>query len=229
MNLVSKNSTIIIEGNVGVGKSTFLAYLKQNLDVDILYEPNELWQNVQGQNLLEQFFLDQKRWAYTCQSYILFTRIDQLLEYEQNYKKDVCLIERSVYSGRYCFAQVAVELGWMNELEWILYQKLWDREHIKIKQLPAAFIYLRTSAQVCFDRIAQRARFEEKPITLDYLKKIEEKYENWFVHKQGVDPELLNIPVLILDFSQDLAVNPHTQQHDVGLIKDFIKKLNLYL
>src|SRR3990167_696791 len=174
---------IIIEGNVGVGKSTFLNYLKEQLDVDVIYEPNNLWQDVEGHNLLEQFFLNEKRWAYTCQSYILQTRIDQLLEELCDPKRQFCLIERSVYSGRYCFAQVAKEIGWMNGLEWCLYKKYWDREISRIEQLPAGFIYLRTPAEVCFQRIQERGRFEEKPISLDYLKRIETKYENWFVHK----------------------------------------------
>ena len=54
---------IIIEGNVGVGKSTFLNYLSKNLDIDVIFEPNQLWQDVEGHNLLEKFFLDQKRWS----------------------------------------------------------------------------------------------------------------------------------------------------------------------
>ena len=55
--------TIYVEGNVGVGKSTFLSFIKNHLDVHVIYEPNDLWQNIDGHNLLQQFFLDQSRWA----------------------------------------------------------------------------------------------------------------------------------------------------------------------
>lgn len=216
---------IIIEGNVGVGKSTFLNYLKQHLDIDVIYEPNQLWQDVDGHNLLEQFFLDQKRWAYTSQSYILITRIDQLLAWLCGPQKEFCLIERSVYSGRYCFAQIAKEVGWLNDLEWCLYKKLWDREMKRIGQLPSGFIYLKTSAEVCFNRIMARGRFEEKPISLDYLKRIEDKYDNWFIHKQGVDAVILSLPVLILDFTEELSANSSMQAQYLGVIKDFIKAL----
>src|SRR3990167_3600635 len=216
---------IIIEGNVGVGKSTFLNYLKKHIDADVIYEPNQLWQDVDGHNLLEQFFLDQKRWAYTCQSYILLTRIDQLLAELCDSKKDFCLVERSAYSGRYCFAQVAKEIGWMNGLEWCLYKKLWEREIVRVGQLPTAFIYLRTSAEVCFKRIMHRARFEEKPISLDYLKRIEEKYENWFMHKQGMDEKILSLPVLTLDFSNALDADPGMQARSLQLVKYFLKQL----
>lgn len=216
---------VIIEGNVGVGKSTFLNYLSQHLDVDVIFEPNQLWQDVDGHNLLEQFFLDQKRWAYTCQSYILFTRIDQMIAELCDSQRQYCLIERSVYSGRYCFAKVAQEIGLMNGLEWSLYKKLWDREIARIHHLPAGFIYLRTPAEVCLQRIKHRGRFEEEPITLDYLKRIEEKYENWFMKKQGVDEKIASLPVLVLDFTQDLAINSNMQEQHLGTIEDFLAKL----
>jgi deoxyadenosine/deoxycytidine kinase len=216
---------IMIEGNVGVGKSTFLSYLKKHLDADIIYEPNELWQNLDGHNLLEQFFLEPRRWAFTCQSYILFTRIDQFFAELSQAKHPLCLVERSVYSGRYCFAQVAQEIGWMDPMEGILYQKLWDREIARLQHPPAAFIYLRTSAQICYERIMQRGRFEEKPITLDYLKRIEEKYENWFIHKQGVDEKILNLPVLVLDFSHNLSDDAALQEHASEKIKNFLAQI----
>lgn len=220
-----KLQMLVIEGNVGVGKSTFLKYLQKNLNADVIYEPNELWQNVDGYNLLNQFFLDPHRWAYTCQSYVLLTRMDQVLAELCDQSKQYCLIERSVYSGRYCFAKVAQEIGWMNPMEWVLYQKLWDREVQRVHQLPSAFIYLRTSAEICFQRIEQRGRFEEKPITLQYLKQIEEKYDNWFIKKQGIDQKIASIPVLVLDFSADLAKDQEMQNRSLVKIQEFIATL----
>lgn len=224
--LEKKFSMIILEGNVGVGKSTFLNYIQKYLNAHVVYEPHELWQDVEGHNLLEQFFIDQQRWAYSCQSYILLTRIDQLLQDPCVLNKEICFIERSVYSGRYCFAQVAKEIGWMNGLEWCLYKKLWDREIRRINKIPSGFIYLRTPAEICFNRILQRGRFEEKPISLDYLQRIEEKYENWFIKKFGVDENILNVPTLILDFSEDLSSNFVMQEQYLGMVKDFIEQLN---
>ena len=217
---------IIVEGNVGVGKSTFLNYLKSNLDIDVIYEPNQLWQDVGGHDLLEQFFLDPKRWAYSLQSYVLLTRIDQLFANLCDPERKTCLIERSIYSGRYCFAQVAKEIGWMNGLEWCLYKKLWEREVLRNPPIPSGFIYLRTPAQVCYDRIMHRGRFEERPISLDYLKRIEEKYENWFIHKHGVDEEILSLPVLVLDFTQDLSVGTSIEERHLQAVRDFVAQIN---
>ncbi|MCX5923721.1 MAG: deoxynucleoside kinase [Candidatus Dependentiae bacterium] len=218
--------TIFIEGNVGVGKSTFLRFLKDNLDMHVLYEPTELWQDVDGNDLLEQFFLDEKRWAYTFQSYVLITRVDQLLKDNQDFgSKAIRIVERSIYSGKYCFAQVAKEIETISALEWSLYKKLWDRESIRVIQKPAGFIYLKTSYENCYKRIMSRGRFEEKPISLSYLKAIEDKHEDWFERKKGVDNYVLSLPQLILDFSQDFAANKNMQEQYLQLIKDFIAKM----
>jgi deoxyadenosine/deoxycytidine kinase len=218
--------TIFIEGNVGVGKSTFLNFLKNNLDVQVLYEPNQQWQDVGGHNLLEQFFLDEKRWAYTLQSYILFTRVDQLLQDDsQGGWQHVRIVERSIYSGRYCFAQVAKEIGTMDGLEWCLYKDLWDREHMRIVEKPAGFIYLRTPYEICYNRIMSRGRFEEKPISLDYLQALEQKHEDWFMHKKGVDDYVLSLPQLGLDFSEDILNDKELQEQYLSSIKDFIAKM----
>ena len=104
-------TTIYIEGNVGAGKSTLLQFIRKHFDVQVLNEPHELWQNVGSDNLLEKFFKDQKRWAFTLQSYITLTRVQQLQQATKENRNIVKIIERSVYSARYCFAQNAFEMG----------------------------------------------------------------------------------------------------------------------
>ncbi|HSW75555.1 MAG TPA: deoxynucleoside kinase [Candidatus Saccharimonadales bacterium] len=218
--------TLYVEGNVGVGKSTFLNFIKEHINVHVLYEPNHLWQDVEGHNLLHQFFLEPSRWSYTLQSYVLLTRIDQLLQADrQDHKDAVRIIERSMYSGRYCFAAVAKELGMMDGLEWCLYKKLWDRESVRIPQQLTGFIYLKASVEICYQRIMSRGRFEEKPIDLQYLKALEIKYDDWFIHKKGVDEYVLSRPHLILDFSSDLLTDKNMQEHYLQSIEEFIQKV----
>lgn len=216
---------IFIEGNVGVGKSTFLHLLHDTLGVEVFYEPNRMWQDVEGHNLLDEFFKDPYRWAYTCQSYILMTRVDQMISADTSSCDKVCLVERSIYSGRYVFAEVAKDIGTMNGLEWCLYKKLWDRESVRTPSIPAGFIYLRTKAEVCYERIMKRGRKEESPITMDYLNRIEEKHENWFIKKEGVDENLAYTPVLVLDFSQDFYVDEKLQAQYIDQVKGFIEKV----
>lgn len=212
---------IIIEGNVGAGKTTFLNFLEKNSDYRVIQEPVSLWQNVGGHDLLADFFFKPNRWSFTAQSYILTTRIDQMIDQQLNGEK--IFIERSIYSGLYCFAKVAHDIGWMNDMEWSLYQILWNREALKIKSKPAAFIYLRTPADICFARMIQRARKEEKPIKLDYLKRIEKEYDLWFLRDYDI---YLNVPVLCLDFSQDIMINPEINIIYLSKIKQFIDQFN---
>lgn len=222
---MNNTKRVYIEGNVGSGKSTFLSLLKDHLALQIVYEPIELWQNIDGYNLLQKFFLDQERWAFAFQSYIVATRIDQLHDaMAYNHGKIQC-IERSVFSSRYCFAQNLFDTGKMSDLEWALYQKLWDRDmHDEIRK-PAGFIYLRTPAEICFKRIEHRGRNEEEPISLSYLKQLEKKHDDWLLHASSIDQKLSQVPVLVIDNQKDFVKDIDLQGKYIQSVKKFIEQL----
>ena len=140
-------SKFIIEGNIGAGKSTFLAKVGRFLDVQQVFEPCSAWQDVGGAgNILQAFYDDGKRWAYTFQSYAFITRV---LAQEKNkllHPDAIQLLERSVYSDRYCFAKNAYESGLMNSLEWALYCEWFEWLVQSRMDTPQGFIYLRTNA-----------------------------------------------------------------------------------
>ncbi len=116
--------TFIIEGNIGAGKSTFVSLIKKELDVHVVYEPHDQWQMVGGtENLLEKFYTDTSRWAYTFQTYAFVSRVRAQELHRKQYPYMPQVLERSVYSDRYCFAKNCFELGYMNVLEWKLYQE----------------------------------------------------------------------------------------------------------
>lgn len=221
---MKKITTIYVEGNVGAGKSTLLTFIKKHFDAQIVYEPHELWQNVDGHNLLEQFFKNQARWAFTLQTYITITRIEQLEKDLVHNHGRVQFVERSEYSGRYCFARNAYNMRLLTDLEWALYQKFWDREIKSIPTQPAGFIYLRIPAALCYQRIMKRNRFEEKSILLEYLTNLEVVHDEWLLHHKKVD-HLEHIPVLLLDNVEDISTNEALQQEYVQKITEFIRKV----
>lgn len=205
------SESFIVEGNIGSGKSTFLKMVAERLPFQAVYEPHTKWQNVgEGNNLLERFYEDTPRWAYTFQSYAFITRI---MEQQKKFFQEpdsVQLVERSVYSDRYCFAKNCLEMGTMSELEWQLYKDWFAWLVENYAPVPTGFIYLQADPAICLERLKKRARQEEVGVSLEYLQALHDKHEQWLIKKEGVTDTLKQIPVLVLcanyDFENDHAV-----------------------
>lgn len=214
----------IVEGNIGAGKSTFLQLLRDKLHLPIVFEPHTKWQNVEGtqENILDLFYKDTNRWAYTFQTYAFVTRVMVQQEHAKRNPGGVQILERSVFSDRYCFAKNAFEMGSMNALEWKLYQEwfTWLVENYTTK--PAGFIYLQVDPDVCHDRLRKRARSEETTVSLDYLQKLHNKHERWLVNQQAVEPYLANVPVLVLPANVDFVENKALQDEHLQKVELFV-------
>ena len=213
----------IIEGNIGAGKSTFMRLVQDRLPVQIVFEPVDQWQRVAaGENLLDRFYQDTQRWAYTFQSYAFITRVIQQQKKALETSHSVQLIERSVYSDRYCFAKNCFEMGTMSGLEWSLYQEWFDWLIENYVQKPAGFIYLRTSPEKSYERLKKRARSEEKVVPLDYLQLLHSKHEQWLVNKQGLSHALENVPVLVIEADKEFENYPAQMEDYLVQIADFM-------
>ncbi|MBN1549144.1 deoxynucleoside kinase [Candidatus Babeliales bacterium] len=218
----NKAKTLILEGNVGAGKSTFLGIIGKYLDVQLVYEPHEKWQNLgTGDNLLDKFYNDTKRWAYTFQTYAFVTRV--LEQEEQALKRPggVQVLERSVFSDRYCFARNCYEMGVMSPLEWRLYQEWFSWLVDRYVTKPVGFIYLKTSPEVCYQRMCKRNRSEESSVSLNYLKMLHAKHEEWLVTKKGIANYLRDIPVLVLECNKEFEQDEQEQERHMNCIIDF--------
>lgn len=224
MKTKSKNTPyFIIEGNIGAGKSTFLRLVAQDLPIKPIFEPHQRWQKVDGKyNLLEQFYQDTSRWAYTFQSYAFITRIMAQQEAAAQFPNSIQVLERSVYSDRYCFAKNCYENGTMNALEWKLYQEWFSWLIEGYIPKPTGFIYLQTQPEVCFKRLIKRNRHEEVGVTLTYLQQLYEKHESWLVEKNGVDAHLLQIPVLVLECNQEFESDKKVREALISKVSEFI-------
>lgn len=214
----------ILEGNIGAGKSTFLSLIEQELPVQIVYEPHEKWQNVGlGENLLDRFYKDTKRWAYTFQSYAFITRVIEQQEKAKTNEYGVQILERSVYSDRYCFAKNCFEMGTLSSLEWDLYKEWFEWLIANYSPKPTGFIYLKTDPEICYQRLSKRARHEETDITLEYLSSLHAKHEKWLINKEDVASYLKDVPVLILDCNKEFESDTEQMKKHINAIASFLQ------
>jgi len=128
------------------------------------------------------------------------------------------ILERSVYSDRYCFAKNCYQMGVMNALEWKLYQEwfAWLVDNYAIK--PDGFIYLQTDPQVCHERLVKRNRSEEVGVTQEYLQMLHDKHEQWLLDKKDVAPYVADLPVLVLSCNKDFEYDSNEQQRHLEKI-----------
>ncbi|OQA36295.1 MAG: Deoxyadenosine/deoxycytidine kinase [Candidatus Dependentiae bacterium ADurb.Bin331] len=213
----------ILEGNIGAGKSTFLQLIERRIPtLGVALEPLHNWQkNVYGQSLLANFYQDPHRWSYSFETFAMICRVrEHVREQEMN---SVRLVERSIYSGHYCFVHTGYQNGFMSDLEWLLYQE-WFNYLIPNRCLPPkGFIYLRTTPEIAYKRIKKRNRLAEKAITFAYLKQIHEQHERFLITKKDILPELTQVPVLVLDCDQDFEKNSAVREEHFQRVEKFIQ------
>lgn len=212
----------LLEGNIGVGKSTFLQLIQQQLPlVNVIFEPVDQWhKHGNGQSLLAQFYSNPTRWAYTMETFAMMCRVRDYAK-EQKIFADVRIMERSVFSGHYCFAKNDYLNGFMNDLEWELYQE-WASFLMQNKcPAPAGFIYLQAEPTTVAARIAKRRRSGET-ISLDYLEQLHNRHQEFLIEKRDITPELADVPVLILDCNQDFEHDHAYQQELIAQVQGFI-------
>lgn len=215
----------IVEGNIGAGKSTFLKIIQKHLNTQVVFEPLDKWQKVGGtQNLLEKFYVDGPRWAYTFQTYAFVSRIVAQQESARVNQHSTQVLERSVFSDRYCFAKNCFESGMMTALEWKLYQEWFTWLVEQYMQQPAGFIYLQTDPETCFKRLQHRARQEEAIVPFDYLAKLHDKHERWLIAKEGIISSLQDVPVLIVPCNQEFEGDEQQQAEHMQAVWQFINQ-----
>lgn len=216
---------LIIEGNIGAGKSTLLRLLSNTFNLEVVPEPTDKWQKVTGgQNLLELFYKETPRWAYTFQSNAFLTRIQAILDHQKNSpEKEILLLERSIYCDRFCFAKNCFESGLMSPLEWHIYKEWFAWLSENHTPHPTGFIYMRTTPEVAFARLNKRNRHEETGVTLEYLKLLHKKHEDWLIHKQDVPHYLRNVPVLVIDCDNEFETNLVRQEEVRNAVDQFIQ------
>jgi deoxyadenosine/deoxycytidine kinase len=172
---------ILLEGNIAAGKSILGARLAQSGLFGFIEQPVGSWQKDFEENLLDLFYRDAHRWAFTFQLAAFMTRAKTWTEVLAATDHINVVLERSIYSDRYAFAKNCYQSGLMTKTEWQLYCRLWDWLQKNWCAEPDKIIYLRTPAEICLERLDLRGRSEENSIPLAYLRDLEMLYDDWLM------------------------------------------------
>jgi deoxyadenosine/deoxycytidine kinase len=161
---------IAIVGNIGAGKTTLTEMLAKNYGFTPLYEA------VDNNPYLEDFYSDMKRWSFNLQIYFLNSRFRQIMDIQQN--NNNIIQDRTIYEDAYIFAENLHDMGLMTTRDYENYLAIFDNITSFIKP-PDLLIYLRASVPTLVNNIHRRGREYEIGIRLDYLSKLNDKYEKW--------------------------------------------------
>lgn len=214
----------ILEGNNGIGKSTLLKLIQKNLPyVEAVQEPVDAWatEHNNEDSLLARFYADSNRWAYTMETYTMIARVQEHLRVQQM-STPFKLMERSLYSGHYCFARNGYEQGFMSDTEWDIYNKWFNFLVPQKCKAPQGFIYVQSDPEVCFKRSAQRNRKGEEAVPLKYFEQMHDQHERYLLNKENVLENLKNVPVLVLNGNEEFETNPDVQQDHFDKIQEFL-------
>lgn len=176
-----QRTMILFEGNIAAGKSTVGRRLAESDLFGFVEEPVGAWQQDFEENLLDLFYRDTNRWAFTFQLAAFTTRAKTWTEVLAMVDHRNVVLERSIYCDRYVFAKNCYQSGLMKKTEWQLYCKLWDWLESNWCAEPDKIVYLRTPAEVCLERIEARGRSEESTIPIEYLRDLEVLHDEWLI------------------------------------------------
>jgi deoxyadenosine/deoxycytidine kinase len=183
---------IAIVGNIGAGKTTLAELLAKSYGWDPLFEA------VDNNPYLEDFYNDMKRWSFNLQIYFLNSRYRQLMDIQQSGRNIVQ--ERTIYEDAFIFAENLHDMGLMTTRDYENYRSIFDNMTAYIKP-PDLMVYLKASVPTLVNNIQRRGREYEIGIRLDYLSKLNDKYQKWIKgYKLG---KLLIIDKDMIDFANN--------------------------
>lgn len=161
---------IAIAGNIGAGKTTLSELLSNHYNWEVHYE------DTSTNPYLSDFYNDMHRWSFNLQIYFLNSRYRQILEIRSGEK--TVIQDRTIYEDAKIFAPNLHEMGLMAKRDFDNYTDLFKLMVSQVKP-PDLLIYLKSTIPTLVSHIQTRGRDYEGSISLDYLKKLNERYESW--------------------------------------------------
>lgn len=184
---------IAVCGNIGSGKTSLTEKLARH------YGWNPLYESVDTNPYLRDFYTDMTKWAFHVQIYFLNSRFRQVNEIQGSDKPTIQ--DRTIYEDAYIFAANLHKSGHISDRD---YQSYLDIFHsmITFVKPPDLLIYLKANVPKLVRQIEKRGRDFEYSITLDYLRQLNKQYEEWIYNYR--DGKLLTIDVNNLDFVENV-------------------------
>ncbi len=196
---------IAVAGNIGAGKTSLVELLCKHYN----WEPS--YESVDDNPYLNDFYQDMQRWSFNLQIYFLNSRFQQSLQIAQS-KKSI-IQDRTIYEDCYIFADNLHDMNLLTTRDYDNYLAFFESIKPFVKP-PDLLIYLKASVPTLVNQIQKRGREYESGIRLDYLQRLNEKYDSWIGnYKEG---KLLTIHIDKLNFVD----NPE----DLGIIVTSIEK-----
>jgi deoxyadenosine/deoxycytidine kinase len=161
---------IAVAGNIGSGKTTLTELLAKHFKWEAHFE------DVEENPYLHDFYEDMQRWSFNLQIYFLNTRFNHILEIHK--KGSTVIQDRTIYEDAYIFAPNLHSMSLMSTRDFENYYTLFTLMSSLIRP-PDLLIYLRASVPALVHHIQKRGRKYEAGIRLDYLKRLNERYEAW--------------------------------------------------
>lgn len=194
---------VAIAGNIGAGKTTLTSLLAKHYK----WEPH--YESVDENPYLDDFYGEMERWSFNLQVYFLNSRFRQILELRE--QGNNVIQDRTIYEDAHIFAPNLHAMGLMTNRDFNNYTSLFELMENLVTP-PDLLIYLRAEISTLVKQIHQRGRDYESSISIDYLSRLNERYEAWIsTYNKG---KLLVIDIDKLDFVN----NPE----DLGYIIDRI-------
>ncbi|MCL4109143.1 UNVERIFIED_CONTAM: hypothetical protein GTU68_028324 [Idotea baltica] len=165
-----KPKYIAIAGNIGAGKTTLSTQLAKYFNWEVHYE------DADNNPYLADFYNDMQRWAFNLQIYFLNSRYKQVLKIIEG--ENTVIQDRTIYEDAHIFAPNLHEMGLLSTRDFQNYQDLFQTMASQI-DAPDLLIYLQANIQTLVSRIHERGRDYEGSMSLDYLKKLNQRYEQW--------------------------------------------------
>ena len=195
---------IAVTGNVGAGKTTLTTMLAKHYGWETQFE------DVDHNPYLDDFYQDMSKWSFALQMYFLGSRFRQVKEIRESGKN--IIQDRTIYEDAYIFAENLNEMNLLSDRDYSNYTSLFNLMKSFVSA-PDLLIYLKADISTLTKQIAKRGREYEAGISIDYLMRLNKKYEAWInSYKEG---KLLVIDVNDLDFVE--------KKEDFGYILDRIE------